>query len=501
MRDTMAQIVSVQANVPGFKYLSTTSSGQDRARQVLNGATFDPSGLDSFALNLGADNAKFPVLPAFFDPHYDFRMVDFPRSPSFLGLAPGSSTTRPQCIKMGKLVFILERNSEGKLKKARVYRAELTHASDKPEEVRGKLVRLLNLDAFPELEFDLFPMFSDASHASSSSAELKAKFPAGFGSLKMYLHLLALDYEPSPEHEATLTAVQKVLNDEVAKKSLVAAAVPVPAAVAGAAAAAAAPASEPTSADPKAIKFPVLVALGPSHSLVKSGTTDPSYKVLLLGPADAGKTQLMQQMTGSYSPSFTSTVGLDFRTLKFKMPNASSETKVQVWDTSGQERYRTITTSYFRGTDAVFIMGNDGASVLAWKNESENQLQNGGRQFADKDIYVALYSADHSAVVLVPFDDASFQVALSQAPVSKGRQEELARALLVAVIQRLSVVSTPVPAPAPVVAPAAAGAGAPTGDMFGRWLAGGGKVLATPAKTLAPSAAAPPIANSRVFSR
>eukprot|EP00935_MAST-01C_sp_MAST-1C-sp1_P002791 g2791.t1 len=49
------------------------------------------------------------------------------------------------------------------------------------------------------------------------------------------------------------------------------------------------------------------------------------------------------------------TIGIDFR-IKHMVHETTAETmKLQIWDTAGPERFRTITSSYFRGTHAIML--------------------------------------------------------------------------------------------------------------------------------------------------
>merc|ERR1711916_324149 len=55
-----------------------------------------------------------------------------------------------------------------------------------------------------------------------------------------------------------------------------------------------------------------------------------------------------------FSPSFISTVGIDFKLRSIRL--GDSMIKLQVWDTAGQERFRTITSSYYRGAMGIMIV-------------------------------------------------------------------------------------------------------------------------------------------------
>ncbi|XP_064600784.1 ras and EF-hand domain-containing protein-like [Liolophura sinensis] len=83
--------------------------------------------------------------------------------------------------------------------------------------------------------------------------------------------------------------------------------------------------------------------------------SDGLFKVLLTGNAGVGKSSLlMRYATDIYQDEYVPTIGLDFKvklvTLKGK------RVKLQLWDTGGQEQFRTITNSYYRGCNAILLV-------------------------------------------------------------------------------------------------------------------------------------------------
>lgn len=81
---------------------------------------------------------------------------------------------------------------------------------------------------------------------------------------------------------------------------------------------------------------------------------DYLFKILLIGDSGVGKSSvLLRYSDDAYSDSYTSTIGVDFKIKTIKLDN--KRIKLQVWDTSGQERFRTITNSYYRGAHGVIV--------------------------------------------------------------------------------------------------------------------------------------------------
>lgn len=79
--------------------------------------------------------------------------------------------------------------------------------------------------------------------------------------------------------------------------------------------------------------------------------TDPvgrRVKLLMLGDSGVGKSSLIYRWTlDTFSPSLTSTVGVNFKSKKIDLHGEIIQ--VQVWDTAGQEQFHKITTSYYKG--------------------------------------------------------------------------------------------------------------------------------------------------------
>jgi len=87
------------------------------------------------------------------------------------------------------------------------------------------------------------------------------------------------------------------------------------------------------------------------------GVVLPLYKLLLIGDSSTGKTSLLRRFVDdSFTPSFVSTIGIDFKVKTVTMPSDGTTVKIQVWDTAGQERFRTITSAYYRGAHGVLIV-------------------------------------------------------------------------------------------------------------------------------------------------
>jgi small GTP-binding protein len=81
----------------------------------------------------------------------------------------------------------------------------------------------------------------------------------------------------------------------------------------------------------------------------------PVAKIIMLGDSAVGKTSLIMRYTDdTFSGQFLSTLGFDYRR-KNLIANGSPLT-LQIWDTAGQEQFRSITKSYMRGADGAALV-------------------------------------------------------------------------------------------------------------------------------------------------
>ena len=82
---------------------------------------------------------------------------------------------------------------------------------------------------------------------------------------------------------------------------------------------------------------------------------DYLFKVLLLGDSDVGKSSLILRYTDeTFNSKLVNSIGVDFKMKKREIDGKII--KVQIWDTAGHERFRSITYSYYRGANSIIIV-------------------------------------------------------------------------------------------------------------------------------------------------
>ena len=113
---------------------------------------------------------------------------------------------------------------------------------------------------------------------------------------------------------------------------------------------------------------------------------DMMFKILLLGDSGVGKSSLLLRYTkNQFSSDIRSTIGVEFGVKYLEIENL--KLKIQIWDTAGMERYRSLTSSYYKGAKGVIVVYD-----VCRKNTFEN---------IDKWINDFKSKADEDAVILL----------------------------------------------------------------------------------------------------
>ena len=89
-------------------------------------------------------------------------------------------------------------------------------------------------------------------------------------------------------------------------------------------------------------------------------TTDVSYqinrqKIILTGDIAVGKTSIINSLLNSkFNDEYEPSIGVDFfsKTMNYK----GKQIKLQIWDSAGQEKFRSLIPNYIRGASLIFLV-------------------------------------------------------------------------------------------------------------------------------------------------
>ena len=79
------------------------------------------------------------------------------------------------------------------------------------------------------------------------------------------------------------------------------------------------------------------------------------FKLILIGNSGVGKSCILQRyMKHTFEENYKCTIGVDFL-MKSLIINGQT-VKLQIWDTAGQEKYKSMVSSYYRGANVALIV-------------------------------------------------------------------------------------------------------------------------------------------------
>lgn len=103
---------------------------------------------------------------------------------------------------------------------------------------------------------------------------------------------------------------------------------------------------------------------------------DYLMKVVMVGDTGVGKSSLLIQFTeNTFDSSQAATIGVEFGTNILDVDD--KQVKLQIWDTAGQEAFRSLTRSYYRGTCCAILVyditsKNSFAHLKDWLDEARD---------------------------------------------------------------------------------------------------------------------------------
>ena len=103
---------------------------------------------------------------------------------------------------------------------------------------------------------------------------------------------------------------------------------------------------------------------------------DDMFKIIIIGDPDVGKSNILLRYTkNEFQTEENPTIGADFFSKNIKVEDTTI--KLQIWDTAGQDHFRSIVKSYYKGINGAMVVyditrKDSFNNITKWLKEIEN---------------------------------------------------------------------------------------------------------------------------------
>ena len=104
---------------------------------------------------------------------------------------------------------------------------------------------------------------------------------------------------------------------------------------------------------------------------------DYLLKYIIIGDAAVGKSNLLlRYVHGQFKPEYQLTIGVEFGAKNIEI--SSKTFRIQIWDTAGQENFRSITRAYYKNSVCALVVYDISSrdsfnNVTSWIEDCKNQ--------------------------------------------------------------------------------------------------------------------------------
>ena len=104
---------------------------------------------------------------------------------------------------------------------------------------------------------------------------------------------------------------------------------------------------------------------------------DYLFKYIIIGDAAVGKSNLLLRYAhGQFKPEYQLTIGVEFGAKNVEINNKVY--RIQIWDTAGQENFRSITRAYYKNSVCALVVYDISSrdsfnNVSTWIDDCKNQ--------------------------------------------------------------------------------------------------------------------------------
>ena len=103
---------------------------------------------------------------------------------------------------------------------------------------------------------------------------------------------------------------------------------------------------------------------------------DILYKIVIIGDSGVGKSNILSRyVRDEFSIDTKATVGVEFGSKILTLNN--QQIKIQIWDTAGQEKYKSVSSIYYKGAKGALLVYDISRketfnNINRWINEIKN---------------------------------------------------------------------------------------------------------------------------------
>ena len=81
------------------------------------------------------------------------------------------------------------------------------------------------------------------------------------------------------------------------------------------------------------------------------------FKVVITGDSSCGKTKILQRFcNNSFDSPSKATIGVEFISKLVELNDGDTRVRLQIWDTAGSEKYRSMTVNHYRNAVGALLV-------------------------------------------------------------------------------------------------------------------------------------------------
>ena len=93
-----------------------------------------------------------------------------------------------------------------------------------------------------------------------------------------------------------------------------------------------------------------------NQTFTNTAKNNYNFKLILIGDIAVGKTSILNRFVeNDFKSAYHCTLGVEYKVKSLRI-NQNTVANLKIWDTCGEEKYRTITRQYYRDTNGVILV-------------------------------------------------------------------------------------------------------------------------------------------------